>query len=175
MDHLITDLLALSRVGRSELKHSFIDMTSLVNSIYHELATPEVLKKFKFNLAELPPCMGDPILIRQMWTNLISNAIKYTLPKEQCVIEISGTQKDGLCTYYIQDSGVGFNPKYSDKLFGLFQRLHKADEFEGTGVGLAIVQRIIHRHGGQVWGEGRLGDGATFHFTIPEKEGNNAS
>ncbi len=170
MDTLITDLLALSRVSRSELRYSPIDMTTLVNSIYHELATPEVLEKFVFSVSDLPYASGDPTLMRQVWVNLISNAIKYTLPKAECVIEISGSAKDGLCTYTIKDNGVGFNPKYTDKLFGLFQRLHRSAEFEGSGVGLAIVQRIIHRHGGQVWGEGQIGAGATFYFTIPERQ-----
>jgi light-regulated signal transduction histidine kinase (bacteriophytochrome) len=107
-----------------------------------------------------------------VWANLISNAIKYTLPKEECIIEINGMVKDGLCTYWIKDSGVGFNPNYTDKLFGLFQRLHKAGEFEGTGVGLATVQRIIHRHGGRVWGEGQVGAGATFYFSLLERQAN---
>jgi PAS domain S-box-containing protein len=181
MDHLITDLLALSRVSRSELRYSPIDMTTLANSIYHELATPEVLEKFVFKVSDLPRASGDSTLIRQVWANLISNAIKYTLPiadpavfdgKKECVIEINGWEKDGLCTYLIKDSGVGFNPKYADRLFGLFQRLHKASDFEGTGVGLAIVQRIIHRHSGQVWGEGQVGAGATFYFTLPKRQVN---
>ncbi len=170
MDHLIIDLLALSRVSRSELRYSPIDMASMANSIYHELATPEVLEKFVFKVSDLPFSSGDPTLIRQVWTNLISNAIKYTMPKAKCVIEIDGWKKDGLCTYSIEDNGVGFNPRYTDKLFGLFQRLHKAGDFEGTGVGLAIVQRIIHRHGGQTWGEGQVGAGATFYFSIPERQ-----
>jgi signal transduction histidine kinase len=174
MDHLITDLLALSRVSRSQLNYSPIDMTTLVHSIYHEIATAEVLQKFVFKMTELPRVTGDPTLMRQLWTNLISNAIKFTLPKKECIIEISGNIKDGICTYSIRDSGVGFNPRYSDKLFGLFQRLHKESEFEGTGVGLAIVQRVVHRHGGQVWAEGEVGNGATFYFTIPQRQAHNA-
>ncbi len=170
MDHLITDLLALSRVSRSQLNHSPIDMTALVNSIYHEIATPDVLQKFVFSASDLPWVSGDPTLLRQVWTNLISNAIKYTLPREECRIDIRGSKKDGLCTYSICDNGVGFNPQYTDKLFGLFQRLHKESEFAGTGVGLAIVHRIVHRHGGQVWAEGEVGKGATFYFTIPIRE-----
>ncbi len=184
MDHLITDLLALSRVGRSELQYSPIDMATMANSIYHELATPEVLERFVFRVSGLPYVTGDPTLMRQVWANLISNSIKYTTPigdpaapggKRECVIEVSGWIKDGYCTYEIKDNGVGFNPKYSDKLFGLFQRLHKAGEFEGTGVGLAIVQRIIHRHGGKVWGEGQVGAGASFYFTITERQVSNES
>lgn len=170
MDRLITDLLALSRVSRSALRISRIDMTAMAQAVYQEIASPEVLEKFTFIVNDLPPAPGDPTLIRQVWVNLISNAIKYTLPRPECVIEISGWAKDGLCTYLVQDSGVGYNPQYQDKLFGLFQRLHKAGEFEGTGVGLAIVQRIIHRHGGQVWSESEVGKGAKFYFTLPEKE-----
>ena len=170
MDHLITDLLALSRVSRSELRCSAIDMTALVHSVYNELATPELKEKFEFRAANLPCADGDPTLMRQVWANLISNAIKYTLPKAEYSIEINGSQNDGFNTYSIKDNGVGFNPKYTQKLFGLFQRLHKSGEFEGTGVGLAIVQRIIQRHGGQVWGEGQIGLGATFYFTLPERQ-----
>jgi PAS domain S-box-containing protein len=172
MDHLITDLLALSRVSRSELNYSPIDMTTMANSIYHELATPQDLEKFKFKVNPLPQALGDPTLMRQVWANLISNALKYTLPKQDCVIEITGHKKGGYCTYMVKDNGVGFNPEYSGKLFKLFQRLHKAGEFEGTGVGLTIVQRIVRRHGGNVAGEGKIGEGATFTFSIPERKVN---
>ena len=109
--------------------------------------------------------------MRQVWSNLISNAIKYTLPKEERRIEIGSRVENGMNIYYIKDTGVGFNPDYTHKLFGLFQRLHKAEEFEGTGVGLAIVQRIIHRHGGRVWAEGKVNAGATFWFSLPNKGG----
>lgn len=170
MDHLITDLLALSRVTRSQIHYAPIDMKTLAHSIYHEIAGPEVLAKFTLTVEDLPAAEGDPTLIRQVWTNLISNAVKYTLPKDQGEIHISGSEKDGLCTYAVQDNGVGFNPRYIDKLFGLFQRLHKESDFEGTGVGLAIVQRIVHRHGGQVWAEGQVDQGATFYFTLPQRK-----
>jgi two-component system sensor histidine kinase/response regulator len=174
MDQLITDLLALSKVSRSELKYSPIDMTAMVKAIYYQMATPEVLEKFVFTVSDLPGANGDPTLMRQVWMNLISNAIKYTLPREVCAIQISGSVSTGLCTYAIKDNGVGYNPKYTDNIFGLFQRLHRSGEFEGTGVGLAIVKRIIHRHGGQVWGEGQVGAGATFYFTLPERQVNDA-
>ena len=167
MDQLITDILALSRVSRTEMKLSRIDMTTLVNSIYHELASPEIQEKFVFSVSPLPDAFGDPTLIRQVWANLISNAIKYTLPKEERRIEIGGRVESDMNIYYIKDTGVGFNPDYTHKLFGLFQRLHKAEEFEGTGVGLAIVQRIVLRHGGKVWAEGKENEGATFWFSIP--------
>jgi len=170
MDQLITDILALSRVSRTEIKLSRINMTTLVNSIYHELASPEVRQKFVFSVGPLPDAFGDPILMRQLWSNLISNAIKYTLPKEERRIEIGSLVESGMNIYSIKDTGVGFNPDYMHKLFGLFQRLHGAEEFEGTGVGLSIVQRIILRHGGKVWAEGKVNEGATFWFSIPIKE-----
>ena len=173
MDELITDILGLSRVSRTEMKLSRIDMTTLVNSIYHELALPEIQEKFVFSVTPLPDAYGDPTLIRQVWANLITNAIKYTLPKEECTIEIGSRIEGGMNIYYIKDTGVGFNPDYKHKLFGLFQRLHKAEEFEGTGVGLAIVKRIVLRHGGKVWAEGQENEGATFWFSMPIKEKKN--
>ncbi len=170
MDQLITDLLDLSRVNRNEMKLSRIDMTKLANSIYHEIALPEVQKQFSFSVAALPDAYCDPTLVRQVWSNLISNAIKFTTPKDVRRIEIGGGMEKGVCTYFIKDTGVGFDPKYTHKIFGVFQRLHKAEEFEGTGVGLAIVQRIIHRHGGKVWAEGKVGEGATFWFSLPNRQ-----
>lgn len=170
MDQLITDILGLSRVSRSEMKLTRIDMTKLVNSVYNATASPEIQEKIVFSVKPLPEVFGDPTLIRQVWANLISNAIKYTLPKEDRRIEIGGRIEDGMHIYSIKDTGVGFNPDYTHKLFNLFQRLHKADEFEGTGVGLAIVQRIILRHGGKLGAEGKLNEGATFWFSIPIKE-----
>jgi signal transduction histidine kinase/CheY-like chemotaxis protein len=170
MDRLITDILALSRVNRSELRFSRIDMATMVHSIYNEIASPEVQKKFTFTVSPLPDAYGDPTLMRQLWTNLISNAIKYTLPMDECIIQIKCQPEGDLNIYTIQDNGVGFNPEYTHKLFGVFQRLHSPDQFEGTGIGLAIVKRIIQRHGGQVWAEGALNQGATFYFSIPQRQ-----
>jgi PAS domain S-box-containing protein len=170
MDQLITDLLALSQVTKSEKKLSRIDMTTLAHSIYHEIASPEVQQKFAFSVAPLPDGNGDPVLLRQVWGNLLSNAVKFTLPRDERRIEISGHTEKGINIYSIKDTGVGFNPKYTHKLFGVFQRLHKSSEFEGNGVGLAIVQRIIHRHGGRVWAEGTINEGAAFFFSLPTKE-----
>jgi PAS domain S-box-containing protein len=133
MDQLITDILELSRASRTEMKLSRIDMTTLVNSVYHELASPEIQEKFVFSVSALPDAFGDPTLIRQVWANLISNAIKYTMPKEERRIEIGSRIENSMNVYSIKDTGVGFNPDYAHKLFGLFQRLHKAEEFEGTG------------------------------------------
>ncbi len=170
MDRLITELLDLSRVSKSELKFSRIAMTTMAHSIYHEIASPEVREKFVFTVAPLPDGNGDPTLLRQVWRNLISNAVKFTLPKSERRIEITGHTENSMNIYSIRDTGVGFNPDYIPKLFGVFQRLHKSTEFEGNGVGLAIVQRIIHRHGGRVWAEGKVNEGATFSFSLPCKE-----
>jgi len=169
MDDLITDLLALSRVGRSELKFETIEMTDLVLSIYKELITPEEKEKYSFNVTPLPNVDADPTLIRHVWINLISNAIKYSAPRENPEIIISGKKTARNCVYSIKDNGVGFNPLYKDKLFVLFQRLHKPSDFEGTGVGLAIVQRIIRRHNGKIWADGKPDAGAEFSFSLPRK------
>jgi PAS domain S-box-containing protein len=170
MDQLITDLLDLSHVSRNEMKVSRVDMTTLANSIYHEIASPETQKQCLFSVAPLPDVYCDPGLMRQVWRNVISNAVKFTQTKDVREIKIGGGMEKGICTYFIKDSGVGFDPQYTHKLFGVFQRLHNSEDFEGTGVGLAIVQRIIHRHRGRVWAEGILGRGATFYFSIPLKE-----
>ncbi len=167
LDKMITDLLSLSRVGRSELKYATIEMTSLVQSVFEELSTPEN-QKTRLIVENIPDCRGDPTLIRHVWLNLISNALKYSAPKDSPEILITGKKGKGFNTYTIRDNGVGFNPEYREKLFGLFQRLHKANEFEGTGVGLSIVQRVIHRHGGKVWADGKPGEGAEFTFTLPK-------
>jgi PAS domain S-box-containing protein len=167
MDQLIVDLLLLSRVTRTEIQTSRIDMTLLANSIYREIASPETQKKFSFSIGPLPDAEGDPTLMKQVWVNLLGNALKYSLPKDEYKIEIGGQREEGMNIYHVKDNGVGFNPEYTHKLFGVFHRLHKAEDFEGTGIGLAIVQRIIHRHGGQVWAEGKVGEGATFWFSIP--------
>jgi len=119
-------------------------------------------------LDALPPAPGDEALMRQVFVNLLSNAIKFTRNRKVAVIEIGAQSDVERHTYYVRDNGVGFDPKYTNKLFGVFQRLHRADEFEGTGVGLALVQRIINRHGGHIWAEAKLNEGATFHFTLPK-------
>jgi signal transduction histidine kinase len=167
MDELITDLLSLSCVNRAELKSFRIDMTTLANSIYHEVTSPEVRQKVELSVSPLPDALGDSALMRLVWSNLLSNAIKYSSTKDNPRIEVGSRVENDRNIYYVRDNGVGFNPDYMHKLFGVFQRLHKVDEFEGTGVGLAIVQRIINRHGGRVWAEGNLNKGATFFFSLP--------
>jgi len=168
MSRMINDLLSLSRVIRSDMKLTTINMTSLARDIYNNLAVERAGKKYLFILDELPDARGDKNLLEHVWMNLLSNAIKYSNPREQPEIRVEGCQKDKQIIYAIHDNGVGFNPKYMHKLFGVFQRLHSGNEFEGNGVGLAIVQRIIQKHGGRVWAEGKLDQGAVFYFSLPD-------
>ena len=167
MDTLIYDLLELSKIYRHEISFSKIDFNSMVNSIYNEIATPDVKEAFSFKVKSLPDSYGDSHLMHQVWINLLSNALKYTMKSKIKRIEVNGYKEGDNNIYYVKDSGVGFNPEYKNKLFGVFQRLHKTEEFEGTGVGLAIVQRIINRHKGKVWAEGEENNGATFYFSLP--------
>jgi len=164
---LIDDLLEFSRISRSFMNMTTIDMTELAGSVYRELISQEMQKRITLHLHQLPIAYGDPILIRQVWLNLLSNAIKYTSKKEIATIEIDGRHDENEAIYKVQDSGSGFDMRYIGKLFGVFQRLHSLQDFEGTGVGLAIVQSIVSRHGGRVWAEGEVDKGATFYFSIP--------
>ncbi|MFC0771501.1 PAS domain-containing sensor histidine kinase [Terrimonas alba] len=166
MGQLIDDLLNLSRLGRKELVVHPIDMNKMVASVLTEQLS-QTTKHYHVETAELEPADADGSLLRQVWVNLISNAIKYAGGREKPSIEISSRKTDNEIIYRIKDNGVGFNMKYADKLFGVFQRLHKMNEFEGTGVGLALVQQIISRHGGRVWAEAEVDKGATFFFGLP--------
>jgi light-regulated signal transduction histidine kinase (bacteriophytochrome) len=166
MGQLIDDLLALSRLGRSEIRHMAVDMENLVQQTVADLSPNK--KEISFKIGKLPQAKCDLNLIRQVWVNLISNAIKYSSLNEKIDIQIGSSSKEDESIYYIKDNGIGFDMNYAHKLFGVFQRLHNRKEFEGTGVGLAIVQQIISRHGGRVWAEGTVGKGATFYFSLPE-------
>ena len=168
MGQLIDDLLAFSRLNRHELKLLKIDMFAMANEVFNELTDATYRDNILFKLQNIPDINGDPAMMRQVWRNLIGNAIKYSKPKKNQIIEIGYTDAINETTYYINDNGVGFDNAYVGKLFGVFQRLHTANEFEGTGVGLAIVQRIIHRLNGVVKAEGILNEGATFYFTLPK-------
>jgi len=167
MGQLIDDLLAFSRVGRAQMRSVEIDMTALARTVFAECAAEAAERKIQFAPNPLLPARGDPSLIRQVLVNLLSNAIKYTGPRGEAKLELGSRADGGENVYWIKDNGVGFDPKYTHKLFGIFQRLHGEAEFKGTGVGLALVQRIICRHGGRVWAEGRIDDGAVFYFTLP--------
>ena len=167
MGQLIDDLLAFSRIGRSEMVKSLITMKSLVYSIVNELIDSRSRDNIKISIGNICDTPGDPTMIRQVWTNLLSNAIKYSSKKKRAIIKVTCKKADGLHIFCVQDNGVGFDMKYKDKLFGVFQRLHSTKEFEGTGVGLAIVKRIVNRHGGDVWAKSNVGKGASFYFSLP--------
>ena len=169
MGQLIDDILLLSRAGRQEMTISELDITSLAKNIYNEFNHDTEGRNIDFTVDNLPSTKGDRALLTQVLTNLIGNAIKFTREKENAHIEVGFKEDKDNNIYYVKDSGAGFDMKYYDKLFGLFQRLHSQEEFEGTGVGLSIVQRIISRHGGRVWGEGEVGKGATIYFSIPKR------
>ncbi len=166
MGQLIDDLLAFSRLGRQEMQMVQVDMTALAQEVFDELSALATGRDIRFTAQTTPPAIGDKAMIRQVLVNLISNAIKFTRPREKAVIEFGYLPEQG--AYFVKDNGVGFDMRYANKLFGVFQRLHSATEFEGTGVGLALVYRIITRHGGRVWAEAELDRGATFYFTLPE-------
>ncbi len=170
MGRLIDDLLAFSRLGRQAVKQRRIDMTALARSAFEESSSAEPDRKIRLEMSDLPPTTGDAALLEQVWLNLMTNAVKYTRNMDEAVIEVSGKVVEGEVIYSVHDNGVGFDMKYVDKLFGVFQRLHTSTEFEGTGVGLALVSRVVKRHKGRVWAESVKDAGATFSFALPVKE-----
>lgn len=167
MDLLISDMLNLSRVSRTEMKYFEVDMEGLIRAVYAEAATPAERQEFQLIIHPLPKVACDHSLMKQVWHNLLGNALKYSSKSEKKEILVEGRTEDGKAVFSIRDSGCGFDPKYTHKVFGVFQRLHKAEEYEGTGVGLAIVERIIRRHHGEVWAEGKPGAGAAFYISLP--------
>ncbi len=170
MGQLIDDLLAFSRLGRQEMRLGEVDMAELAKLVFEELKTMVSDRAISLNVRDLPPSHADRNLIHQVFTNLLSNAVKFTKTKETPIIEVGYETEDSENIYYVKDNGVGFDMRYVDKLFGVFQRLHTSEEFEGTGVGLAIVHSIIRRHGGRIWAEGAVGEGATIYFTLSARE-----
>jgi light-regulated signal transduction histidine kinase (bacteriophytochrome) len=168
MGELIDDLLTLSRLTRQPMRTEPISMTSLAKRAMAEVASVEDLGDREVVIGDLAPAVGDPGLLLQVFTNLLSNAVKFTRGRAGARIEVGSGRLGQETVYFVRDNGVGFDMRYEDKLFGVFQRLHRADEFEGTGVGLAIARRIVTRHGGRAWAEGRVGEGATFSFTLGE-------
>jgi PAS domain S-box-containing protein len=167
MGQLIDDLLAFSRLGRQLLRKQRVLPDDIVRGALAELTAEQEGRTVELVIGELLPCEADPALLRQVFVNLLANALKFTRQRPVAHIEVGSAQTDDQVLYFVKDDGTGFNMKYADKLFGVFQRLHKAEDYEGTGVGLAIVQRIIHRHDGKVWGEAVPDEGATFFFTLP--------
>jgi PAS domain S-box-containing protein len=172
MGRLIDDLLTFSRLGRQPVDTISIDMHALAQEVFDELAAAETGRRLHLNLHPLPPAGGTPSLIRQVWVNLIGNALKFTQGREEARLEIGTREEDpDSLTYYVKDNGTGFDMRHAGQLFGMFQRLHTQTEVPGTGVGLAIVQRIIQRHGGRVWAKAKVNQGATFSFTLPRAPG----
>jgi len=167
MGDLVNDLLNLARLGRANLIKRNVNMNDLVTSVIDEMRFTTNKLAAKIKLKELKPADCDQVLIKQVWSNLLSNAIKYSKNRENPLIEIGCLEQNGQTVYYIKDNGVGFDLQYAGKLFGVFQRLHKPSEFPGTGVGLAIVHRIVTRHLGKVWADAKVNEGAVFYFTLP--------
>lgn len=167
MDKLIEDILEFARAGKQKIEMNEIDMGALANEVIHELLDPVQREKVKFNLQPLPSIKADRSLMKQVFINLVSNAIKYSAKVPQPVIEIGSYKEEGEYIFFIKDNGVGFDMSYSTKLFKVFQRLHSSEEFEGTGLGLAIVHNIISGHGGRTWAVGKPNEGATFYFSLP--------
>ncbi len=170
MSKLIDDLLDFSRIGYKELQESKVNLNSIITEVIQELQEDLKEREIRWEIDELPDAIGDKALLRLVIMNLISNAVKFTSTSTQAEIRIGCKAGKEEFTCFIEDNGVGFDLKHVDRLFGVFQRLHTQEDFEGTGIGLANVQRIIARHGGRVWGEGAVGQGATFYFALPKDE-----
>jgi light-regulated signal transduction histidine kinase (bacteriophytochrome) len=166
MGTLVDDLLNLARVGRRELSLQVAGLRAVVDEVIAELKSELEGREIEWKIGSLPFVECDPGLVKQVFQNMISNAVKFTRPRPKAVIEIGQEEKDGVTAIFVRDNGVGFSMKYADKLFGVFQRLHRPEDFEGTGVGLATVLRIIQKHHGRIWAEAELDKGAAFYFTL---------
>ncbi|HYS57672.1 MAG TPA: ATP-binding protein [Burkholderiales bacterium] len=173
MGGMIDGLLGLSRVGRAGLQHQRVDMAKLVEEARSQLGPEAARSTLHWEIGALPAVSGDPELLRLVWSNLLSNALKYSSRQAQPKIEVGAqTTGDGKVVFSVRDNGVGFDMRYGEKLFNVFQRLHRKDEFEGIGIGLATVRRVVERHGGRIWAEGKVNEGATFSFWIREDQAN---
>ncbi|HSH94098.1 MAG TPA: ATP-binding protein, partial [Roseimicrobium sp.] len=170
MGVLIDDLLNFSRLSRLSLARREVNTADLVRDVLQDLQPRREGRKIEVRIGELPECWGDPALLKQVWLNLLSNAFKYTLRRDSAVVEIDTTVLGGETVFFVRDNGAGFDMRYASKLFGVFQRLHREEDYEGTGVGLSIVQRVVNRHGGRVWAEAAIDQGATFYFTLARND-----
>ena len=168
MGHLIDDLLALSHLGRKRMRKTLFNLGALSRQVFNSLKIMAPKRNIQLTIKDLPPAYGDLSLINQVLVNFLANAIKFTKSRKNAIIEVGGWIKGMETVYYVKDNGIGFDERYTHHLFGAFQRLHSSEEYEGTGIGLAIVHRVIQRHGGRVWAEGKVGQGATFYFTLPK-------
>lgn len=166
MNQLIDALMRLSRVGRQVLSLQAVDVASLVRSVIDDLRQEQPQRRVTLQLGDLPETMADASLLRQLFVNLLSNAFKFTRNTEQAVVEVGCAPRGEECVFFVRDNGAGFDMAHAERLFDAFQRLHRADQFEGSGVGLSIVQRIVQRHGGRIWAEAAPGQGASFFFTL---------
>jgi light-regulated signal transduction histidine kinase (bacteriophytochrome) len=169
MSRLIDDMLSFSRMSRREMAATVVDMKQLAQEVAAELQAASPERDLRFDIADLPPAQGDPDMLRQVFVNLLANAVKFTRARPAALIEVGGAPVVEGCVYHVKDNGVGFDMAYVAKLFGVFERLHAQKDYEGTGIGLAIVKRVIGRHGGRVWAEGKEGEGAVFHFFLPRR------
>jgi light-regulated signal transduction histidine kinase (bacteriophytochrome) len=170
MGQLIDDLIAFSKIGKRESALQEIDMKKMVIDCYNELQLHMPVNNCRLDVQKLPSCTTDGNLVKQVWFNLISNAVKYSSKSSEPLVEVGFKKELNKTIYYIRDNGVGFDMKYADKLFGVFQRLHSQEDFEGTGIGLALVKRIIKKQGGDIWAEGEVNKGATFYFFLEANE-----
>jgi light-regulated signal transduction histidine kinase (bacteriophytochrome) len=167
MSHMIDGLLDLSRIGRQSLSIETLDITPLITETLNELCRDDHRRQVEVKLRDLPRCLGDAAMLKQVFTHLLSNAFKFRAQTKNPIIEIGAHAGNPEHTYFIRDNGIGFDMQYAQRLFGVFGRLHPEGDFEGHGLGLALAQRIIHRHGGRIWAEAQVNKGATFFFTLP--------
>jgi light-regulated signal transduction histidine kinase (bacteriophytochrome) len=174
MARLIDDLLNFSRTGRQALTIREVDPGVLVAEVLDDLAGERQGRDVRVTVGGMAPCRADPALLKQVFANLIGNALKFTRTRDVAEVEIGSAEEGGSTVYFVRDNGVGFDQKYAGTLFQVFHRLHDAREYEGTGVGLAIVQRVVDRHGGRIWVESEPGQGTTFFFTLGERNGDGA-
>ncbi|HEY1215561.1 MAG TPA: ATP-binding protein, partial [Bryobacteraceae bacterium] len=166
---LVDNLLSFSQVGRAKINVRSIDMNALVAEVLRDVQMLEKDRQIAWRVEPLPAAEGDLMMLRLVWQNLIQNAVKYTRSRKEAIVEIRGVELEKEAVYSIRDNGVGFDQAYSDKLFGVFQRLHRMEDYEGTGIGLANVRRIVARHNGRTWAEGEVDKGACFYFSLPRR------